>query len=295
MNFWIAVIRQTGRNLRQTWSSQFMTFLTVSLSVLIFAFFSLIYTNMIGTGDRLNDDLNLIVYLEDEPGPEMQEQLRRKINNFEKVESITFISRQVAFQRFAEQLGEDSDILADMPKDFLPASIEIVPFKSLRGYSQIKLLSEYLGSLPGTEKVQYGQEWVERFHHFMRLITIVVILSGTLLILTATFMVAYTIRLTILGRQAELELLKLVGATNNYIRTPFLIEGILQGLMGSLIGLIALYGLFRWISIHFTGPGILNLFQFNFFPPIIICFIILASIFLCTIGSYSSIRKFLQI
>ena len=295
MNFWIAVLRQTGRNLHQTWSSQFMTFLTVSLSVLIFAFFSLIYTNMLGAGDRLSDDLSLIVYLEDEPGPAMQEQLRRKINNFDEVESIHFISQQTAFQRFADQLGEDSDILHDMPHDFLPASIEIVPLKSLRGYNQIKLLSEYLASLPGTEKIQYGQEWVERFYHFMRLLTIVIILSGTLLILTATFMVAYTIRLTILGRQAELELLRLVGATNNYIRAPFLIEGILQGLMGSIIGLIALYGLFRWISVHFTGPGILNLFQFDFFSPSIILLIILASISLCSIGSYSSIRKFLQI
>lgn len=295
MNFWFAVIRQTGRNLRQTWSSQLMTLLTVSLSVLIFAFFSLIYTNMIGAGDRLSDDLSLIVYLDDEPGPAMQEQLRRKIKNFDDVESIRFISKEAAYQRFADQLGEDSDVLIDMPKDFLPASIEIVPLKSLRGYNQIKLFSEYLSKLPGTEKVQYGQEWIERFYHFIRLLTIVVILSGTLLILTATFMVAYTIRLTILGRQDELELLKLVGATNNYIQTPFLIEGILQGLMGSVFGLLSLYGLFQWINIRFTGPGILNLFQFNFFSPAILATIVMASICLCSIGSYTSIQKFLKI
>lgn len=295
MNFWFAVLRQTGRNLRQTWTSQFMTFLTVSLSVLIFAFFYLIYTNMIGAGDRLSDDLRLIVYLEDEPGVEMQEQLRRKITNFDKVEEIHFISKGEAYERFARQLGDDSDVLEDMPKDFLPASIEVVPLKSLRGFSQIKLFSEYLKSLPGTEKVQYGQEWVERFYYFTRLLTIVVLLSGALLILTATFMVAYTIRLTIMGRQAELELLKLVGATNSYIQTPFLIEGFLQGLMGSIIGLSALYGLFQWISSHFAGPGILNLFHFNFFPPFVITSIILGSICLCSLGSYTSIRKFLRI
>jgi cell division transport system permease protein len=295
MNFWFAVIRQTGRNLTQTWSSQLMTLLTVSLSVLIFAFFSLIYSNMIGAGDRLSDDLSLIVYLDDEPGPEMQEQLRRKIQNFDDVEDIQFISKEAAYQRFADQLGEDSDVLNDMPKDFLPASIEIVPLRSLRGYNQIKLFSEYLDKLPGTEKVQYGQEWIERFYHFIRLLTIVVILSGTLLILTATFMVAYTIRLTIFGRQDELELLKLVGATNNYIQTPFLIEGILQGFMGSVLGLLALFGLFQWISIRFTGPGILNLFQFDFFPPAILTSIIFASICLCSLGSYTSIRKFLKI
>lgn len=295
MNFWFAVLRQTGRNLRQTWSSQLMTFLTVSLSVLIFAFFALIYTNMIGAGDRLSDDLSLTVYLEDEPGPEMQKQLTRKILNFDKVEKIHFVSREEAYARFADQLGEDSDVLTDMPEDFLPASIEITPLKSLRSYGQVKLFSEYLASLPGTEKVQYGQEWIERFYHFIRLLTIVVVLSGTLLILTATFMVAYTIRLTILGRQDELELLRLVGATNNYIRAPFLIEGLLQGLTGSIIGLLALYGLFQWISIRFTGPGILNVFHFDFFSAPILFTIVLASISLCTLGSYTSIRKFLQI
>lgn len=295
MNFWFAVFRQAGRNLRQTWTSQFMTFLTVSLSVLIFAFFYLIYTNMIGAGDRLSDDLRLIVYLTEEPGPQMQEQLRRKIENFDDVEKIRFVSRKEAYQRFATQLGHDSDVLSDMPEDFLPASIEVTPLKSLRGYNQIKLFSEYLANLPGTEKVQYGQDWVERFYYFTRLLTIVVLLSGTLLILTATFMVAYTIRLTIMGRQDELELLRLVGATNSYIRTPFLIEGILQGLMGSLIGLLALYGLFQWISTHFAGPGLLNFFQFNFFPASVVILIILGSICLCSLGSYTSIRKFLRI
>ena len=295
MNFWFAVFRQAGRNLRQTWTSQLMTFLTVSLSVLIFAFFSLVYTNMLGAGNRLSDDLRLIVYLEDAPGAEMQEQLRRKIQNFDDVEAIHFISREEAYERFSEQLGENSDVLTDIPKDFLPASIEVVPLKNLRGYNQIKLFSEYLASLPGTEKVQYGQEWVERFYYFTRLLTIVVILSGVLLILTATFMVAYTIRLTIMGRQDELELLTLVGATNSYIRTPFLIEGVLQGFMGSIIGLTALYSLFRWISFHFTGPGLMNLFQFNFFPPLVVLGIIFSSICLCSLGSYTSIQKFLKI
>ena len=166
MNFWFAVLRQAGRNLKQTWTSQFMTFLTVSLSVLIFAFFYLIYTNMLGAGERLNDELRLIVYLEEEPGPAMQMQLRRKIENFDEVEEIIFVSKAAAYKRFTEQLGEDSDVLADMPKDFLPASVEVVPLKSLRGYSQIKLFSEYLASLPGTEKVQYGQEWLSDFITF---------------------------------------------------------------------------------------------------------------------------------
>lgn len=295
MSFWLTVIRQVGRNLRQTWGSQLMTLLTVSLSVLIFAFFYLIYSNMLNLGDKLGDDLSLIVYLEDEPGPELQQRLTKKIRTFDEVESIRFISRSEAYDRFAKQLGENQDVLNDMPRDFLPPSIEVVPLKNLRSLNQVKLFSSYLARLPGTLKVQYGQDWVERFYYFTRLLSIIVLLSGTLLILTTIFMVAYTIRLTILGRQAELELLKLVGATNNYIRTPFLLEGLLQGLLGSTFGITSLYILFQWIKLRFSGPGFLNLFEFAFFQPIVSFTIIGVSILLCTLGSYSTMQKFLRI
>ncbi len=295
MSFWLTVIRQVGRNLRMTWGSQLMTLLTVSLSVLIFAFFYLIYANMLNFGDKLDDDLSLIVYLEDEPGPELQQQLINKITTFDEVEQIRFISRAQAFERFAKQLGKNKDVLNDMPKDFLPPSIEVVPMKNLRSLNQVKLFSAYLARLPGTLKVQYGQDWVERFYYFTKLLSIIVLLSGTLLILTTIFMVAYTIRLTILGRQAELELLKLVGATNNYIRTPFLLEGLLQGVLGSFFGIASLYILFAWIKLRFSGPGFLNLFEFSFFSPQVSLTIICVSILLCTIGSYSTMQKFLRI
>lgn len=295
MNFWLSVIRQTGRNLRQTWATQFMTCLTVSLSVLMFSFFYLIYINILSAGNKVSDDLRLIVYLDEEPGPQLQEQLRLKITQFDQVQEVKFISKAEAYSRFTEQLGDNRDVLTDMPTDFLPASIEVVPLKNLRSLNQVKLFAEYLATIPGSQKVQYGQKWVERFYYFTQLLSIVVLLSGTLLILTATFMVASTIRLTIFGRQEELELLKLVGATNNYIRTPFLLEGIFQGLMGSFLGLTALYTLFQWTTGHFSGAGFLDLFTFTFFPSGIIVTIVLLSIILCTAGSYTSMQKFLRI
>lgn len=295
MNFWFTVLRQVGRNFRQTWASQLMTLLTVTLSVLIFAFFYLVYTNMLTIGDKLGDDLRLIVYLEEEPGPEMQQQLRRKITSFDEVEAIHFISKTEAYDRFSQQMSRNRDVLEDMPRDFLPASIEVVPLKTLRGLKQIKLFSDYLAKLPGTIKVQYGKDWIERFYSFTNLLSIIVFLSGSLLILTTVFMVAYTIRLTIVGRQAELELLKLVGATNNYIRTPFLLEGLAQGLLGSALGLLALYLLFDWIKGRFSGPGLFNLYEFTFLPAHTFLAIVLFSILLCTVGSFTSIQKHLRI
>ncbi|MBC8208395.1 MAG: ABC transporter permease [Desulfobulbaceae bacterium] len=295
MNFCFAIFRQLGRNLKQTWTAQLMTLITVSLSVLIFSFFYLIYCNMLTAGGRLDNDLRLLVYLEEEPGPEMREQLIRKINDFEKVEQVIFISPEEALARFETQLGDNSDLLADMPHDFLPPSMEITPLKNLRSLHQISLLADYLDSLPGATKVQYGREWVERFYTFTRLLSIIVILSGVLLVLTATLMVSYTIRLTILGREDEIEVLKLVGATNGYIRTPFLLEGVLQGFMGSALGLGALYLLFQWTLTHFAGPSILAIFSLTFIPMPVLGIIIGTAMTLLGIASHVSMRRSLRI
>jgi len=295
MKFLSTILIQTSRNLQKTWPSQFMTLLTVSLSVLIFSFFFLIYINIIKAGESFGDDLRLTIYLEEEPVVEMQVELVRKITNFSPVEEIRFTSREEAFDKLAAQLGDNVDVLDDLDPSFLPPSIEVLPKKDLTSLTQIKRFSEYLSTLPGAIKVQYGQEWVERFNYFTKLLRIIVVLSGILLILTTTFMVAYTIRLAVLARQAELEILRLLGATNSYIRTPFLIEGFLQGVFGSSLGLVALYFLFQWLEMHFTGPGFLQIVDFTFFSPLIIGILILASIFLCTGGSYSSMRKFMRI
>lgn len=295
MKFFSTILVQTNRNLQKTWATQFMTLLTVTLSVLIFSFFFLIYTNMIKAGERLGDDLRLTIYLEEEPVLEMQAQLVRKITNFNPVEEIRFTSRADAYNRLATQLGDNVDVLDDLDPSFLPPSIEVYPKKNLSSLAQIKRFSEYLSTLPGAIKVQYGQEWIERFNYFTKLLRIIVLLSGALLILTTTFMVAYTIRLAVVARQAELEILRLLGATNGYIRTPFLIEGFLQGLLGSAFGLLALFFLFRWIQLRFSGPGILQLIEFTFFSPTIIGIIVAASITLCTGGSFTSMRKFMRI
>ena len=295
MNFIIAVFTQTFRNLVQTWRAQFLTLLTITLSVLIFAFFYLIYTNVIHAGRQLDDDLRLIIYLEEEPSVEMQVEYKNKIKKFDRVERIEFITKKQAFDRFSLQLKEDRDVLEDMPEDFLPPSIEVYPVRSLDTLTKIKRFSDYLVSLPGVLKVQYGREWVERFYTFVKLLRIVVLLSGTLLILTTTFMVANTIRLTLLGRKEELELLRLVGASTHYIRMPFFLEGALQGFVGSGAGLAALFLLYNWIKLRFAVSSIFKLLEFTFFPLPVIVTIVVASALLCASGSFSSTKKFLEL
>ncbi len=290
-----AIITQTGRNLKQTWGSQLMTLITVSLSVLIFSFFFLVYNNLQKAGVQLADHIRLIIYLDDEIPINLRPKIESEIRGFSDVEKIVFKSRQDAFVHLSKQLEKDYEVLADLDPDFLPPSIEVYPAKNLETLSKIKQFSDYLATIPGAKKVQYGKNWIERLGYITQLTRIIVILSGGLLVMTATFMVSSTIRLTVVTRHAELEILRLLGASNSYIQTPLVLEGLLQGIMGSGLGLTFLYLLYCWIKDRFSGPGLLELFNFTFMPTPLVIAILLISIGLCSIGSIFSIRKFLRI
>lgn len=295
MKFLSFILTQSWRNLHYSWGLQLMTMLTVTLSVLIFSFFYLVYANMLQAGNRLGDELRLIVYLDSAPSPEQQQIFVKKVKSFNPVEKIEFITPDQAFTQLGRQLGQDRDVLDDLTPQFLPHSVEIYPKRGLKNLARIKEFSDYLKTLPGATKVQYGHGWVQRFGHFTQLLRFVVVLSGTLLILTTIFMVSYTLRLSLYSRQQELKVLRYLGATNSYIKGPVFIEGFMLGLTGSALGITSLYFLFQWIKGHFSGPGFMNFFEFTFLPTSHAVIILVSSILLCTLGSLLSIRKFLRI
>lgn len=295
LRFVVTALLHTGRNLLLTWKSQLMSFFTVLLSVLIFSFFYLTYDNAIQVGAGMGNDIRIVVYLDEDPPPALQEEYRHQIQKFDKVDRIDFVSSKEAFQRFALQLGDDADILGGVPDTFLPPSIEVYPRRSLDSLAKIKRFSDYLETLHGVQKVQYGREWVDHFHSFIQLMRIVITLSGFLLILTSTFMVAYSIRVSLFSRMKELELLRLVGATTHYIRLPFLLEGAFMGFCGSLAGLFSLYLLFRWIKLQFAGPTLFSLVPFTFLSWPVICAIVAAATLLCAYGSFRSTRTILYL
>ncbi len=289
------ILTQTMRNLGQTLGSQVMTLITVSLSVLIFSFFFLVYFNLQRTGIQLGEYIKIIVYLDEEPTATDRPLLEKKIREFAAVDKVVFKSKAEAFEQLSRHLGPDQDLLADLKPDFLPPSIEVYPARSLTALTRIKEFSDFLATLPRAKKVQYGREWIERLASFTQLVRLIVYLSGGLLVLTSTFMVSSTIRLTVVTRQAELEILRLLGADSAYIKTPLFLEGLLQGILGSGLGLLCLYTLYTWVRNRFTGQSLLDLMAFTFLPGTMVTAILTASILLCTLGSLISIRKFLRV
>jgi cell division transport system permease protein len=295
MSFANALFSQTSRNLEKTWPTQLFTLLSVSLSVLIFAFFFLLYLNLTQVGNSLGGELRLTLYFEKEPVAEMQEQLRSRITEYAEVERIVYISPEEAFARLSLQLGSEKDVLAGLDSSFLPASFEIYPKRNLQSLARIRSFADYLTTLPTVQKVQYGQDWLQRFSSFIQLISIIVLISGSLLILTTIFMISHTIRLTLVARGDELAILRLLGADRTYIQGPLLLEGFLQGLLGSVMGTFLLYLLYEWTSARFSGSDLLGVYEMTFFPPAVVTVIILAGTLLCLTGCILSTRKFLRI
>ena len=288
-------LKQVGHNFRQSWPTQLLSLLTVCLSVLIFSFFLLLYLNVLNVGARLGDELRLVVYLDNEVEAPMQPLVTAKITAYAKVDKITFISRAEAFSRLQKQLEKEKDLLTDLGPEFLPPSIEVYPEQSFRNFTRLREFSDFLATLPGVQKVQYGQEWLERLGYFTELLRVIVALSGALLILATGFMVSCTIRLTVVAKESELEVLRLVGASNRYIQSPLFIEGILQGLLGSILGVSLLYAIFLWTRTHLSGASFLNLFSFTFLPFPATAMIIGGATLLCAWGSLLSIRKHMRI
>lgn len=290
-----AVFTQTKRNLRQTWGTQMMTMLTVILAVLIFSFFFLLYSNMLTASASLDNEFSLTVYFNGALEPALQKQYIGRINAYRKTEKIVYVSSKQAFKELARQLGPERDVLEGLDPNFLPPALRVYPTRNFTSLSSLQDFAVFLATLPGATKVQYGRKWVERFSSFIQLLRIITILSGSLLLLSTTFMTAYTIRLTVMTRREELETLRMLGATNFFIKTPLLMEGLLHGFWGSLLGLSSLYLLFQWILERFSGPGLMTVNKLRYFSPSLQMLIIAASVLLCTASSMIAIRKFVRV
>jgi cell division transport system permease protein len=147
------------------------------------------------------------------------------------------------------------------------------------------------------EDVEYDQEWIDRVQFIIRFVQIVGIVFGGILMFAATFSISNVIKLMVLSRKDEIEIMRLVGATNSFIKGPFLAEGILQGLLGSLLAIGFLYLIFLLIMSkvsRFNTP-FFSLQELHFLPVWMMLSIVAGGMFLGFLGSLFSLSRFLKI
>lgn len=179
------------------------------------------------------------VFLTDE-GEAQRVHLEAQINARPEVASVDFISREEALAIFQEEFGSEGSIFSD--GSFLPASFKV---KLLSTYANVDALSTsaaWIETLPGVEEVIFNQPLMAQVQRNLNMLVSVAGGIGVLVLLAALFLIGNTIRLTIYARRLLIRTMKLVGATNAFIRRPFVIEGMLQGLTGGLLAAGIVWG-----------------------------------------------------
>lgn len=289
--------RKAMSNLRSNRLVTLITICTITLALLIISLFMLIYVNMEGTIDQWSRKVAVTVYFDKEPLPQDLSALKSKINGLPGTESVQYVSREDALNKFRSRLKGQESLLEGVSSDILPSSLEITLKKEFRSSDSINLYVSRLRHVQGIGEVQYGEEWVKKFLTFLQFIRVLGLMIGIFLILAVLFIVSNTIKLTVLARQDELEILALVGATSFFIKAPFLIEGMLQGAAGAVIAVsILTAGYYSMLA------NAVNFLSFNpsdaglsFLPLSYIAALVFGGVILGFIGSLASLKKLIAV
>ncbi len=271
-----------------------VTIITIAISILIVSAFALFFVNANEIINSWKKGIRIMAYLKPD-APEIKiPELKRKIQHIGGIQDVRFISKNEAFQQLKKQMRRQSSLFENLKENPLPDAFEIRLIASFQNQEKVEMLATRLESLPQIDEVEYGQRWLGRFTNFFNLFRLTGYAMGGLFFMAALLIVANTIRLVLYSRREEIEIMRLVGATDSFIKAPFYIQGLIQGAFGGIIGLAALFITFMFISLSVKQGLSPGLFTIRFLSPSAFCGIILGSTFVGWIGCYLSLKQFLK-
>jgi cell division transport system permease protein len=246
-------LREALGSIRRNWVMTMAAVITVFISTAILGAVLVTDRNLDRGATSLKNRVTIEVFIKDEAGPEGQQALEQKIAAMPEVKSFIFITKNEALERFKERYG--SRIVANLAINPLPASFEI----QVNDASQVDLVAKrffddpYVDNDEGTHNgVQYAQATVRKMLGTINLVEKVMWGVTAVFGVAAVLLISTTVRLSIFARRREIEIMRLVGATNWFIRWPFVLEGFVTGLVGAVLAALAVWGsnwtLFNWIK-----------------------------------------------
>jgi cell division transport system permease protein len=258
----------------------------MSLSLLMLAVFLLATDNLLKLVSETQAEMKIYVYLEDGASQETIEKLYRDILSQNEVSSLNFVSKEEALTEFREQLGDDADLLTALSSNPLPNAFWVVPKPEYKSRDAMVALADRFGQLRGVEEVRYGKEFLDKFASIVKGIYTVDIVVGFIVILSAVFIIANAVRLTVISRRKTIEILKLVGATNPFIVAPFIIEGAFQGGVAAVLSLVLLR-----IVTEVSRSAIPDI---NFFSLEKSLVFMVTCVLIGALGSFMALRRYLR-
>ncbi|HYX92329.1 MAG TPA: permease-like cell division protein FtsX, partial [Myxococcaceae bacterium] len=209
-----------------------------------------------GLEESIGGEVEVTIYLADGISPERGEELAREIASGTGGQA-RYVAPAQALERLADELGDLAEAVTSLPRNPLPASVELRVPAELRAPERLAELARTLRASPGVAAVDYGQAAVERLSAISRALNVGGGVAFLVIVLATVITTSATLQLAIYARREEIEIQKLVGASDRFVKAPFLIEGLLQGLLGAALALSGLWAFSRW-----AGPRLDELFSF---------------------------------
>lgn len=271
-----------------------MTMASISTTLIlsmISGFFIIIIMNLNYWSENIVSQLQIVAYLSEDVTSKQIRVLKSSLETTPHIVNVIFISNETALNRLRVKLKNQLEI-SDIGKNPLPDSFEI----KVDEPDKITQVATVLKNFPGVDRVRYGERIANKLITVNRAIHWVGIIIVAALLISTIFIVSNTIRLTVFARRKEIEVMQLVGAANWFIRWPFILEGILQGFLGSLISLVILRVLYAYFI-----PKMNAALPFFIMVPSEILFntinitLLGTGIFVGAVGSLISVNKFLRL
>ena len=268
--------------------------ITIALSIMIAAAFALFFINAGNVLNAWQKGIRMMVYLKPGTSDAARLDTKYKLQSIDGVENARFIPKTEAIEKLKTQMQHHAALLENLKENPLPDAFEVNFHPTARNSEALSFLAERITTLSTVEEVEYGQQWIQRFTNIINLFRLAGYGIGGLFFMATVFIVANTIRLVLYSRRDEIEIMRLVGATDRFIKIPFYLQGMIQGGVGTLIGLLILYiGYFSLIT-HFNQNASGALISVSYFSQGICALILLGGISVGWLGCWVSLKQFMK-
>lgn len=276
-------VREAMRAFKRAPMLSVLSVTTIAFSLFAFGLFGLVALNMRSALRQVEDRVEVRAFVAQGTQPEATSAAVGDVNAFPEVESVQLVTEEQALERARSELGELEDVLE---AGILPASIEVRLKPGMRDPGTVRAVARRLESYDFIDDVRFGEEWVEKLYRLRNIATAAGITLGVTFALVALIIIGSTIRMAVLARSREIQIMRLVGATDSFIRSPFLVEGFLKGALGGLMAL----GL-TWLTYRIVGQYVL---QAEFFAtPLAMAGIVVGAL-IGLLGSAFSVGRHLK-
>jgi cell division transport system permease protein len=263
---------------------------TIAVSLFVLGAFLTVAGGLGQVVGRWTEKVQIILYLEDGIEDRVRESLENRLRQDPAVESLELVSRDEALARFKRLFRDLSSLPQDLGENPFPASIEVNLRAGRQSPAEVQRLARAFATVPGVKEIQYDLLWIERLATGVRLVRGVGAFLGGILVLAGIFTISNVIRLTIYAREDELDIMRLVGATQAYVKGPFVAEGLIQGGLGGLAAAGLLWLALEWLSLNLASSDLLGRAAFSL-PAEVAVLLVFGGMAVGMAGSLLSLRR----